>query len=171
MVARNKPEVYCLTRSTGNRRRDVLGPSRELPVERDGRFPTTKICSHADPLLLPSSFGTFPSSSLTLSLSLSVFLSLAPFSAPLSAPIYLPPLTLETRVRVHRRKGRTSPREGKKSFIGKSPLATRRRRRLDSQYRVRAALIINRAVTVNRYAPPTAIKLYIGYIPSPRPIQ
>jgi len=125
MVARNKPEVYCLTRSTGNRCRDVLGPSRELPVERDGRFPTTKICSHADPLLLPSSFGTLFSLPLSLSLSLPLPLSLflAPFSAPLSAPIYLFLLTLETRVRVHRREERTSPREErKKSFIGKSPL-------------------------------------------------
>lgn len=49
---RNKLGVYCLTRSVGNRHWDVLG-SRKLPVERDGRFPTTKICSYTNP---PSPF-------------------------------------------------------------------------------------------------------------------
>lgn len=55
-----------------NRHRDVLG-SRKLPVERDGRFPTTKICSHTNPPL-PSS----PPATLARS---------QPACSPLSPPV------------------------------------------------------------------------------------
>lgn len=95
-VARNKPEVYCLTRSVGNRRWDVLRSleSFQSSVTVDflrQRFALTRILSSTRPLSHP--FTSSPSLFLSDETS---------FSSSLSVPIYLFLLTLETRVRVHR---------------------------------------------------------------------
>lgn len=99
---------YCLTRSVENRRRDVLG-SRKLPVERDGRFPTTKICSYTNPP--PSTTHTFTPATAPYFLSATTPLS----SSSLSAAIYLV-LTLETRVRIYEERERVKGMEGGKKL-------------------------------------------------------
>lgn len=151
-----------MTRSVENRHRDVLG-SRKLPVERDGRFPTTKICSHTDPLLLPlSAFTLAAPSGRRRFLPTTTPLS----SSSLSAPIYLSFSSYTRDTRTCARRELCGNGKGRKALSGIpswcGAMNKTAMQEEDSQYRIRARLIIGQVVTVSRSArhPVVAIKLY-----------